>query len=112
MTHVVMAEHIDKRVLTARASVEAVIPVVLDQIAEDGTPIEFDFARIGAVSPSAIDQILVCTEDKAGDREIRFSNMPYPASRVHEAIARAHGRTLVENGPASWVLKAPAMRHA
>ncbi|MDE2836816.1 MAG: hypothetical protein OXL97_04815 [Chloroflexota bacterium] len=112
MTQVVVAEHIDKRVLTARASVEALIPVVLDQIAEDGSPIEFDFALIGAVSPAAIDQILVCTEGQAGGREVRFLNMPYPASRVHEAIARAHGRTLVEDGPQSWVFKAPAKSHA
>lgn len=111
MPHVVVANHIDKRVLTARDSVEAMIPLFLDQIVEDNGPVDFDFTEIGAVSPSAIDQLLVCTESKAGDREIRFLNMPYPASRVHEAIARAHGRTLVENGPHSWVLKAPIANH-
>ena len=112
MTHVFVADHIDKRVLTAHASVEAMIPVILDQIGKDRGPVDFDFDQIGAVSPSAIDQILVCTEEKVGDREIKFTNMPYPASRVHEAIARAHGRTLVENGPQSWVFKAPVESHA
>ena len=112
MTHVAIADHIDKRVLTARTSVEAMIPVVLGQLAEDSGPIDFDFTEIGAVSPSAIDQILVCTQSMTDGRDIRFSNMPYPASRVHEAIARAHGRTLVENGPQSWVFKAPVESHA
>lgn len=112
MTHVVVANHIDRRVLTARASVEAMIPLVLNQIEEGIGSIEFDFAEIGAISPSAIDQLLVCTEDKTGGQEIRFSNMPYPASHVHEAIARAHGRVLVENGPQSWVFKVPAKSHA
>lgn len=112
MAHVIMANLIRKRVLTARDSVDAIAPVILSEIAEDTGPIAFDFADIGGVSPSAIDQILVSTEDISSGRDIRFSNMPYPASRVHEAIARAHGRTLVENGPQTWVFKAPAKSHA
>ena len=112
MTHVVVANHIQKRVLTARDSVEAMVPVILREIVEDSDLIDFDFSEIGAVSPSAIDQLLVCTQTMSKGRDIRFSNMPYSASRVHEAIARAHGRTLVENGPQSWVFKAPAVSHA
>ncbi len=112
MTHIVISNLIQKRVLTARDSVEAIAPIIVGEIVEDGGPIAFDFTDIGAVSPSAIDQLLVCTEDITAGRDVGFSNMPYPVSRVHEAIARAHGRTLVENGPQSWVLKAPVESHA
>ena len=112
MTHVIIANHIDRHVLTARASVEAMISTILEQIAEDSGPVDFDFADIGAISPSAIDQLLVSTQGITSGRDVEFSNMPYPASRVHEAIARAHGRTLVQSGPQSWVFKAPVESHA
>ena len=112
MSHVVIANLIQRRVLTARDSVGVIAPAILAEIVKDSGEIAFDFTDIGAVSPSAIDQLLVSTQDISGERDIKFSNMPHPPSRVHEAIARAHGRKLVKNGPQSWVLKAPVERHA
>lgn len=93
-------------VLIARESVDAVAPSFLGSIEEDDSPIALDFAGLGAVSPSAIDQFLVRIEEAFVGRDVHFSNMPFPSAGVHEAIARAHGRTLIENGPNSWTFAA------
>lgn len=91
-----------KRVLIARESVDAVAWILSQSIADDGGPIALDFAGLGAVSPSAIDQLLVRLEGASAGRDVQFTNMPSPREGVHEAIARAHGRTLIESGPNSW----------
>lgn len=102
MIPVAMANLTRKRVLIARESVDAVGLILSQSIVEDGGPIVLDFAGIGAVSPSAIDQLLVRLEPASAERDVQFTNMPFPREGVHEAIARAHGRTLIESGPNSW----------
>ena len=102
MIAIAIANITQKRVLIARESVDAAAWLLSQSIPEDDSPIALDFAGIGAVSPSAIDQLLVRLEGASAGRDVQFSNMPFPREGVHEAIARAHGRTLVESGPNSW----------
>lgn len=102
MQCVAIAHHHPKRVLTARSAVDAIAPGIIRMIADDSNSIALDFEDVVVLSPSAIDQLLVRLEEASAGRDVQFSNMPFPASRVHEAIARAHGRTLIESGPNSW----------
>lgn len=102
MPCVAIANHHPKRVLTARSAVDAIAPGILHLIADDSNSIALDFENVVILSPSAIDQLLVRLEAASGGRDVQFTNMPFPPSRVHEAIARAHGRTLIESGPNSW----------
>ena len=102
MQCVAIAHHHPKRVLTARSAVDAIAPGIIRMIADDSNSIALDFEGVVVLSPSAIDQLLVRLEEASAGRDVQFSNMPFPASRVHEAIARAHGRTLIESGPNSW----------
>ena len=102
MVPIAIASLTRKRVLIARESVDAAALILSQSIPVDDGPIALDFAGIGAVSPSAIDQLLVRLEGASAGRDVQFSNMPFPREGVHEAIARAHGRTLIESGPNSW----------
>ena len=106
MSPIAVADFIPRRVLIARESVDAAAPAFIRSIAEDDSPITLDFAGLGAVSPSAVDQLLVRIEEAFTGRDVHFSNMPFPQEGVHEAIARAHGRTLIESGPNSWTFAA------
>ena len=112
MRRIGMHQLIQSRLLTARESVDAVTPHLIGSILSDDSTIALDFSGLGAVSPSAIDQLLINMEAVSVGRDIQFFNMPRHASRAHEAIARAHGRVLMESEPQSWVFKAPAVRHA
>ena len=112
MKRISMHPLIQSRLLTARESVDAVTPTLIESIFSESSTIGLDFLGMGAVSPSAIDQLLINLEAVSSGRDIQFFNMPRNASQAHQAIARAHGRTLVENGPHSWVFKAPVERHA
>ena len=112
MPHVVLADFIETHVLGARSSVVAFAQALRDSMASDGGKIELDFEGIQAVSPSALDELLTSIRHLSRDRDIQLSNVASGASWKFEAIARAHGRTLVENGPRSWVLKAPVESHA
>lgn len=106
MSPIAVADITRKRVLIARESVDAIAPSFIGSIADDDSPIALDFAGLGAVSPSAIDQFLVRIEEAFVGRDVHFSNMAFPLGGVHEAIARAHGRTLIESGPNSWTFAA------
>lgn len=112
MPYIVLSDFVEAQVLGVRSSVGAFAPVLRERMAADSSSIEFDFKGIHAVSPSALDELLTSIRPLANDRDIRFSNMTSGATWKFEAIARAHGRTLVENGPQSWVFKAPVESHA
>ena len=112
MKRINMHQLLQSRLLTARESVDAVTPHLIKSILSDDSNIGLDFSGMGAVSPSAIDQLLLNVETVSDGRDIHFFNMPRNISQSHQAIARAHGRTLVENGPQSWVFKAPVKSHA
>lgn len=112
MPYIVLADFIETHVLGARSSVEAFAPTLRESMAADRGRIELDFEGIRAVSPSALDELLTSIRALSRDRDIQLSNMASGATWKFEAIARAHGRMLVENGPQSWVLKAPVESHA
>ncbi len=110
--HIVLTDFIETHVLGARSSVGAFAPALQAGLATEGGTIDFDFRGIQAVSPSALDELLTCIRALSQERDIQLSNMASGATWKFEAIARAHGRTLVENGPQSWVFKAPVKSHA
>lgn len=110
--YIVLADLVEAQVLGARSSVGAFAPVLRKRMAAGSGSIEIDFKGIQAVSPSALDELLAAMREFSQDRDIQLSNMASGATWKFEAIARAHGRTLVENGPQSWVFKAPVESHA
>ena len=112
MPHVMISSLIQKRVLTARDSVDAIAPSLINTIADGAEPLILDFHGVGLVSPSAIDQLLLRINSGPRNGDIQLANMPVPSSQVHHSIARAHGRVLVENGPHFWVFKASVESHA
>ena len=112
MPYILLADFVETHVLGARSSVGAFAPALRQSLATDEGTIEFDFKDIQAVSPSALDELLTAVRNLSQDRDIQLSNVASGATWKFEAIARAHGRTLVQSGPQSWVFKAPVESHA
>ena len=106
MPYISLAGFIDTEILGARSSVGKFAPDLMMIIPTDRGRIVFDFSGIKAVSPSALDELLTSIYPLSEGRDIQFSNMASGATWKFEAIARAHGRMLIENGPQSWVLAA------
>ena len=102
MAHVVISTLVHKRVLTARESVKAVVPELIDRLARNGESVELDFAGIEGVAPAVLDQLLISVEHVAGKRDICLLNMPDPITRKHQALARAHNRLLAIHGDGVW----------
>ena len=105
MNAVALARLIPKIAITSRGSVNAAAVAINEKIPPGGD-IVFDFTGIQAVTPSAVDELLNSIAHRSTGRDIRFSNMTSGATWKFEAIARAHGRTLIESGPNSWTFAA------
>ncbi len=66
-----------------------------------------DFAGAEGVAPSFLDEALLIAEEYASDcghpgATVVFAQPPTTLAAKHHAIARAHGRTLVEGDNGDW----------
>lgn len=105
MSAVALGSLIPKIAITSRDSVKAAAAAINEEIGLGGD-IVFDFTGVQAVAPSAVDELLNSIAQRSAGRDIRFFGMSSGATWKFEAIARAHGRTLIESGPNSWTFAA------
>jgi hypothetical protein len=107
MTGVRVFEILGKPILTSRQSARRIKPVLSRQPPLGGTSLCLDFSGTHGVSPSFVDEALRVAEECISDSGRRnatviFAHLPTTLSSSHQAIARAHGRTLVETENGDW----------
>ena len=93
-----------KPVLTSRQSARRIKPSLSQQT---HYPLCLDFSGTHGVSPSFLDEALRVAEECLGhsvrrDTTVIFAHPPTTLSSSHHAIAKAHGRTLVETDSGDW----------
>jgi hypothetical protein len=96
-----------KPILTSRQSARRIKPVLSQQPHYGGRPLCLDFSGTHGVSPSFVDEALRVAEEcisnsGRNDTTVIFAHPPTMMSSSHRAIARAHGRTLVETENGDW----------
>ncbi len=98
---------VQKPVLTSRDSAKSIIPALSKHSNYGNNPLRLDFSGTKGVSPSFFDEALSVAEEcirNSGltNSTIIWGHPPVSVSSSHHAIARAHGRTLVELENGDW----------
>ena len=94
-------------VLVSRESARR-IKIALAEGTDDGDgPSRLDFSGARGIAPSFLDEALLVAEECLSDSgrpnaTVVFSHLPTVLASKHRAIARAHGRTLVETEAGDW----------
>ena len=96
-----------KPILTSRQSARRIKPMLSQKRHFDGKSLCLDFSGTHGVSPSFVDEALRVAEECITDSgrnnaTVIFAHPPTTLSSSHHAIARAHGRTLVETENGDW----------
>ena len=96
-----------KPILTSRLSARRIETALSLQAPTGSKSLCLDFSGTHGVSPSFVDEALRVAEEcvsNSGQRNatVIFAHPPTAVSSSHHAIARAHGRTLVEMENGDW----------
>ena len=96
-----------KPVLTSRQSAKQIKPALSQHRHSGGSSLCLDFSGTHGVSPSFVDEALRVAEEYIsdsgrGNATVIFAHLPTTLSSSHHAIARAHGRMLVELENGDW----------
>lgn len=106
MRSVEVFKHLQRKILVTRESAEVLRPEIDTSIKSEGQLL-LDFAGIGAVTPSFIDEILGMIDDARAEwsrREVRvfFSHTPTSLSEKFLAIGKRHGAKMSQSGTDAW----------
>ena len=109
MKRVKVVDAVDKDVplLTSRRSARKIKTALEKENFLRDSGLYLDFAGAEGVAPSFLDEALLIAEEYASDcghpdATVIFAKPPTVLAAKHHAIARAHGRTLVENESGDW----------
>ena len=94
-------------VLVSRESARRIKFALTEGTDDDDGPSRLDFSGARGVAPSFLDEALLVAEECLNDRgrpnaTVVFAHPPTVLASKHYAIARAHGRTLVETEAGDW----------
>ena len=98
---------VGKPILTSRQSARLIKTALVQQSYIDRKSLCLDFSGTHGVSPSFVDEALRVAEEYIrdsgqGNTTVIFAHLPTVISSSHRAIARAHGRTLMEIENGDW----------
>ena len=98
---------VGKPVLVSRESARGISALLPDGEDDREGRVCLDFSGARGVAPSFLDEALLVAEEWLRDSgytrgTVILANLPATMSAKHHAIARAHGRTLVENENGDW----------
>lgn len=98
---------VGKPVLVSRESARSISVLLADGEDDREGRVCLDFSGARGVAPSFLDEALLVAEEWLRDSghthgTVILANLPSTMSSSHHAIARAHGRTLVENESGDW----------
>lgn len=101
---------INRRVITSRESIDLLRPALRLAARETERVLQVDFAGVEAVSPAAIDQLLVILDEELmpgwpGKGEVLLKSVPAVLSGKYLAIAIAHRTFLKQMEGGDWVLR-------
>ncbi len=109
MKRVRVVDAVEKRIplLTSRQSARKIKTALESEQSPWDSSLHLDFSGAEGVAPSFLDEALLVAEEYARDcghprATVVFSRPPTALAAKHHAIARAHGRTLVENENGDW----------
>ena len=107
MNRISVFDIVKQPVLVSRESARVVKSSLPSEETTEGGPLVLDFSGARGVAPSFLDESLLVAEEyleesKQPDTTIVFEKPPTSLAAKHHAIARAHGRTLVETEDGDW----------
>ena len=94
-------------VLVSRESARRIKSSLAEGADDGGGLLRLDFSGARGVAPSFLDEALLVAEECISDSgqpdtTVVFAHPPATMSSKHHAIAKAHGRTLVEAENGDW----------
>ena len=98
---------VSQPVLVSRESARSVKSRLATGGDAEGGPLRLDFSGAKGVAPSFLDEVLLVAEEFLAESgqpttTVIFARPPAVLAVKHHAIARAHGRTLVETENGDW----------
>ncbi len=114
MKKISVIDAVDKGVpfLTSRQSAQRIKAALAEEKGHRDGSLVLDFSGAEGAAPSFLDEALVVAEEFLSDSgqanaTVTFSHPPATLAAKHRAIARGHGRVLVETENGDWEFRKP-----